>query len=757
MQRLRKLLVGLALLLTTCLGLAQDILPANQVFIPRISAVDNAVITVDIDIKSGGYYLYRQRLLSVSVNDQPVALDKLQLSDGVDKTDPFFGTQSIWYGGKQHAQLQVPYQNPNQQSTATVRLTYQGCQDEVICYPPETTTLTATLPSKLSTTQIESGSQSATTPPSSISSTPPQWSPPITSKPSAGVLFGKPKADTLLSEDAAFPFSIDVIDDNTLSLRWRIAEGYYLYRDKIRVISDHLSHIQLSQGQIYTDEFFGEQRIYRGEDGIAQLYFSQPATQQPFDIQFQGCADKGICFPIMQRRIHWEDGKVSDITTALPQIINQTSDSASANSSANATQRGGSTWIAQFSETLKHNIWLGIGVLLVAGLALSFTPCVLPMLPILLGIITNQRSVTRPRAALLSSAYALGVATMMALFGLVVAKTGINIQIIFQQPLWLILFAAIFILMGLAMLGVFSVAVPNTIQNKIYAWQNRFQAAKPSNLFVVGALSTLVVGPCVAPPLIAVLTFISTTNDSLLGAVYLFALGLGMSLPLVVFATVSTAIPKTGELSRLVTRLFAMLMFGVGLWLLSRLLPGSLALIGWGIFMLVVGWLFWQTVFVKHTAKQLTRVLAVLCFAVGAAWLAGGVMGNSNPIKPFTTVVKLPFTYINNSAELQTALMTSDKPAMLDLYADWCVSCQEIEHITFADPAVTAELRNFTLLKLDITNTDAAHRELLAELGLIGPPALLFFNGTSEMASLRNIGVIHANDLLQTLQQAKKQ
>ncbi|PID64436.1 MAG: hypothetical protein CR962_01525, partial [Gammaproteobacteria bacterium] len=317
--------------------------------------------------------------------------------------------------------------------------------------------------------------------------------------------------------------------------------------------------------------------------------------------------------------------------------------------------------IDKLTQTLSNNMWLGFALLLLAGVMLSFTPCVLPMLPILLGIITNQNKVSKSKAALLSSSYALGVAVMMSVFGLIVAKTGINLQIVFQKSIWLIVFASIFMLMGLAMLGVFSVAMPNTVQNKVFQLQNRFQDSKPSNLFIVGALSTLVVGPCVAPPLIAILAFIATTDNSILGALYLFALGLGMSLPLVIFATVVTTVPKTGAFSKLLTKIFALLMFGVGLWLLSRLLSGSLALILWGVLMFALSWVLWRSEFIQPLAKKIVKGLSVASLFVGIIWAIGGTMGNGNPLKPFTKVTQLSFQSVSSVDELNQAIGNSKK------------------------------------------------------------------------------------------------
>lgn len=713
-----------------------DPLPPNQAFKPSVTQVDSETIHVKITMPKD-YYVYRKTRFSVASTGDGLIIKDMARSPGINKKDDFFGEQSVWYGGKTEALISLKYDNPQQLAQSSIKLTYQGCQDGVICYPPQKVTLPVKLPIAVTTNTSSHlfGKQQSSVPVLASTSI---------RAPTASVLTITNKDAALLSEDEAFPFTLEPIDATTFALRFNVAEGYYLYRDKIQLTAQDvqnpdagspLADVSFRQGDSHSDEFYGEQVVYRGNNVIANLYLNRPVSDLALQLQFQGCAEKGVCYPVMRRNIHLENGFVRSVKMA------HTSTKTSSQKSA----------VAQFSDTLKHNLWAGVGLLLIAGIALSFTPCVLPMLPILLGIITNQRKVSKPRAFMLSSAYGLGVATMMAVFGLVVAKTGINIQIIFQQPLWLLMFAGIFIAMGLAMLGVFNLAMPISVQNKVINWQNKFQDTNAASVFIVGALSTLVVGPCVAPPLIAVLAFISTTGDSTLGAVYLFSLGLGMSIPLVIFASLVTTIPKTGALSRLVTRIFAMLMFGVGLWLLGRLLPGSLSLMLWGVFMGALAWLFWQSGFAQVRAQQLAKAFAVVFAIIGGTWLAGGMLGNSNPLRPFTKVTQLPFTYVNNSAELRQALANSSQPVIVDLYADWCVSCQEVEQFTLTNPAVIAKLASFTLLKLDITDTNDTHRELLREYDLIGPPVMLFFEQGREHRALRHVGAIKPNLLLEKL------
>lgn len=745
--------------------MANDILPADQAFVPRIESVTDHEISLSIDIKPQ-YYVYRQRLFAVTAAHSDWLIDDVVLSQGSEKTDAFFGTQSVWYGGKDSAHVTITYKNPQQLSTVMLNLAYQGCQDDVICYPPISQQLpidfSAVLSShamaKMTTTntlaanQLAANNKQTNTLFKAQQTTLGKKKQPLFSSATntnTSTLLVKANDDKVqaLPEDTAFRLMVESQDNTTLILRWQIADGYYLYRDKIAITAENnqIAQVQFSDSQLHNDTFFGEQRIYRNTEAVVFVYLKQAMPQQTLNISFQGCADKGICYPVMNRLVTLDSPNSNDnIVSTITQTNGQTAHTIS-----------GGDLIDDLTQTLKNNLWLGIGLLLLAGIALALTPCVLPMLPILLGILTNQRQLSKTRSAVLSSTYVLGMATTLAVFGVVVAKTGINIQIIFQRPVWLILFAAIFMVMGLAMLGVFSLAMPNAIQAKVTGWQNRFQTNRISDVFVVGALSSLVVGPCIAPPLIAILAFIATTNDSVLGAVYLFALGVGMGLPLIIFATVVTHIPKTGELSRLMTRILAMLMFAVGLWLLVRLLPGAMGLVLWGVWLLIVAYWLWHSRFIHTYAQRATQVLAIIGLVIGISWLIGGGMGNSNPLKPFSRVQHLPFKSVHNITQLENAITNSQKPIMLDLYADWCVACQEVEHITLTDTRVIAALDNWTLLKLDITDTNTEHRQLLTKLGLIGPPALLFFVEGKEIKAARNIGSISAEDLLKTLKKYK--
>jgi|GEM_PF-112833 len=743
---------------------AVSILPVDEVFIPKVSKVDDQHITINITIKPN-HYIYRQRLQVQSLTPS-LAIDGIALSAGERKSSSS-GEQSVWIGGQNPAVITLSYRNPERLKKAQIALRYQGCQQNAVCYPPTSVTLSVQLP--VVSTNFSSG-RVAFEP---FAENDEGYASVLTigenqqPRPRASIVH-QPKVSMLgddkaaqpgaLPVDKAFPFVVTMVDANVASINWDIPEGYYVYQRKIAVQADDntINQLQLSKAQSHQDQFFGEQMVYRGDAGKVQAYFSKPMRHGDFYLQFQGCADQGICYPVAVYRISIKQGKVVAVNADDTMKITMASLPQQKLSATGDVIAGAQTAIQRTLQTLLAKWWLGLGILLLAGIALAFTPCVLPMLPILLGILTNQRQVSAARAFVLSSAYGLGVASAMAIVGLLVAGSGVNIQIVFQKPLWLLLFAGIFILLGLAMFGVFNVAMPSRVQTHIIQIQNRLQTARPLNLYITGALSILVVGPCVAPPLIAILAFIATTDNRYLGALYLFTLGVGMSLPLVFFSLFMSRLPKAGALSTLMTRVFALMMFAVSLWLLSRLLPGALSLSLWGLLLLGFFYCCWKTPFVNRFAKALVNGVALAGLAIGLLWIVGGVLGNSNPLRPLTKVVPLPFVYIYSREELAAFLARTKKPVMLDVYADWCASCQEVEHTTFNDEKVRKAFAHIDLLKFDMTANDRKNIELIKQLGLVGPPAFLFFANAQELSQLRHIGIINAQQLLDKLEYLKK-
>lgn len=762
--------------------------PATEVFKPELHATDATHFSLRIHFPAG-YYLYRDRFFSLTPMTNGVTLVSSTPLPTETITDAYFGKQAIWQNGEAGADFVFAYNGDASQLQFNLR--YQGCQKEVVCYPPQSQDLILT---RVSTQDNKNEATEDPETEAAIAAMTGQVSlntPKITTQvsrlePAKMGIQLQPSSDNphyvetkVLSEDEAFAVEVFLVDPQHAEIFIAIAPHHYLYRDKTKLLpslAGQTGQLIVPDGELHQDAYFGEQAILK-ETPVMRLTLDTPldTATRDFLFSYQGCAEEGICYPVMYKRLSLSragvqvsswlpteaekatlapyQNAISLITESAQQQAANTASQVSSNAQNKLTKPAENTVedsTSNLNAIITAHFWLGLLVIFASGVLLSFTPCVLPMLPILLGIITNQKRLSRKKSALLSSSYALGVAVMMAVFGLVVTQTGINLQIIFQKPLWLILFATLFIVMGLAMLGLFRVAMPNGVQTRVVQLQNRLQDAKPFNLFLVGALSTLVVGPCIAPPLVSILAFISTTGNSLWGALYLFTLGLGMSLPLVVFASFTTTIPKTGAASILITRFFAWLMFAVALWLLGRLLSGAISLLLWGVMLLVLAYLGFKNQLQKLWLRRSLQTASAAITLLALLWIIGGALGHSNPFKPLTAEKQLPFVAVHSTAELTQAL-NGQQLVLLDLYADWCASCQEVEHLTLADPKVQAAVENVTLIKLDITDLTADKKALMQSLNLIGPPAMLFFKNGQELEQERVIGVVKPKPLLEKL------
>lgn len=703
----------------------------SQAFIPTLTITDNQ-ITINVNIEPG-YYVYRDKT-KLRTNNTDIDLASITLSDGKIKDDPYFGKVSIW---ENQATVTSTVKNLSNKDVSDVLiLTLQGCQDDGICYPPED----YQLPIKVNANTIEQPSSNGSllslptskTNSSLVSNSDLE----LGANSSANSLLSIATNPSLLPEDEAFKLSVNRLDRSAVELHWQIAKDYYLYKNKIKVELANNPIVQTIYAPtiIHSDEFYGEQPVYRNKATV-RVYFTNPIEiNSVLNVEFQGCADVGVCYPIMQQQVQFDDNDANLSEISL----------ATVNTDAANTQSPLDEWVSK----LQQNVVLSVSLIFIAGLLLAFTPCVLPMLPILLGIISRQANLNRKKSLVLSFSYVLGMAVMTAGFGLIVSATGINLQIIFQKPFLLILFASVFVVMGLAMLGLFHVALPNSLQAKIYNLQNRLQDSRPHHLFMIGALSVLVVGPCVAPPLIAVLTFISSTNNVVLGTLYLFVLGFGMGFPLIFFAVMAGKIPKSGQFSVVITQVFAILMFGVAIWLINRLLPLSVGMMLWGILALASAY-FIAAIRPKSTQLRIIPLaIALLFLALGGSWLAGGIMGNTNPLHPFTKFEKLEFTYIETLNDLNNEIATSKQPIMVDFYADWCVSCLEIELNVFTQADVIEAAKEMRLLKIDLTEMSDDKKAIIEEFELVGPPVFLFFSNGQEIKQHRRVGVVTKEDFI---------
>ena len=410
--------------------------------------------------------------------------------------------------------------------------------------------------------------------------------------------------------------------------------------------------------------------------------------------------------------------------------------------------------------------WLALASFLGFGLLLAFTPCVLPMIPILSGLIAGQGTrLGTGRALLLSLVYVVANALVFTVAGVVAGLVGANLQAAFQQPWILILFAALFVGLAMSSFGLFELQLPAGLRARLGARSDRQRGGSLWGVAAMGALSALIVGPCVAPPLAAAVLYIGQTQDPAFGGAALFLLAMGMGLPLLAFGVAAgRGLPTSGPWMTAVQRMFGFVFQGLAIWMLARILPAAAVLGLWGLLALAaaawVSSMAWQT----SRGRMLARFAGLVLAVVGAAELLGAMGGGRDPLQPLAGVFGAPqaqplaFRTIKSSADLDrelAAARAAGKPLLFDFYADWCVSCKEMEKYTFTDPGVQAALAGFVLLTADVTANDAVDQALMRRYGIIGPPGTLFFRDGAELRGLRLIGFESAEPFAARVRQAQ--
>lgn len=543
-------------------------------------------------------------------------------------------------------------------------------------------------------------------------------------------------ADFLPVHDA-FKLSLVQADAHTLKLRFVATEGYYLYRHRFQFHTEPaditLGAPNIPKGEAKHDEFFGDVEVYHGVLDI-ELPRTDPRAFTLL-VGYQGCADKGLCYPPETARLSI-DGE------------------------------GG----ANAPATAEHGWnWKSLLLFFLAGVGLTFTPCVLPMLPILSGVVLRGQ-VGGLRGLALSLAYVLPMAASFAALGALMGLfgAGLNLQARLQSAWVLVPFALFFVVFALAMFGLFELKLPQALSNRLNNVANQTRGGSLLGAAVLGVLSSLLVSPCVSAPLAGALLYISASGDALGGALKLFALGLGMGAPLLLVATGGAAwLPKSGPWMNTVKNAIGVLLLGLSIGLLSRVLPGPVTLLLVGFLAAGVALFLGALEFVVKTARQrLAQLLGLALLVYALACWYGALSGQGDPLRPLP-VAALAATGSSQAAKtdawqtitpptaLDAALAqakAAGQPVLLDWYADWCISCKVIEHEVLNAPQVQAQLAGFKLLRFDITESNAEQRKLLDRYQLFGPPALLFFaaNG-SEITADRVIGEINAGEFAQIL------
>ncbi|EIJ44880.1 thiol:disulfide interchange transmembrane protein [Herbaspirillum sp. GW103] len=559
-------------------------------------------------------------------------------------------------------------------------------------------------------------------------------------------------ADDYLPPEQAFQLSGRMIDAQTVELSYRIADGYYMYRDRFHFSADGatLGEPRFPEGKRKYDENFQKEVETYHQAVTVRIPVSGAVKDFVISAVSQGCADKGLCYPPMTLKL-----------SLSPQAIGQSV--SPVGTGAEAVGSGGSD-VDRITAVLRAGkLWPVLTLFFLLGIGLSFTPCVLPMLPILSSIIVGQQSTTggsRGRSFLLSVDYSLGMALVYTALGVAAGMLGEGLSAYLQNPWVLGAFAVLMAGLALSMFDLYTLQVPASLQSRL-STASGGGSGKWLGVFLMGAISALIVGPCVAAPLAGALLYISQTGNVVLGGSALFAMAAGMSVPLLLIgASAGTLLPRAGAWMDAVKRFFGVLMLGTALWMVSPVIPAWLQVAGWAALGIGYGaFLLWT-----RPAGWMSRALGLAVVTLGLLQLVSVATGGRDPLTPLShlrgqsvAAGATDFVRIRSGAELDAALQQNAagerRPVMLDFYADWCVSCKEMERFTFSDARVKERFGQMLLLQIDVTANNADDRAMLKRFDLFGPPGIMFFDADGrELAQRRVIGYQDADKFISTLQ-----
>ena len=560
-------------------------------------------------------------------------------------------------------------------------------------------------------------------------------------------------ATTPLQPEQAFKFSLRALAPDLLEARWQIAPGYFLYREKFKFALPagqadgvKLGTAQFPPGKIKDDEFFDKVETYRDEL-LIRLPLTVPAGVKSLTLigTAQGCADLGVCYPPLDQ----------------PATVQLLAAGEVAAVAAPAAQAASGDESSRIHSLLKNaNWWTLLLFFFGSGVALAFTPCMFTLVPIISGIIVGHgHSISKARAVGLSLGYVLGMAITYALLGVAAGLSGTLLSSALQNAWILSAFAALFVALALSMFGFYELQLPSFLQTKLSAEASQQQGGSLHGVLLMGCLSAIIVGPCVAAPLAGALLYIASTGDALLGGSSLFIMALGMGLPLLaVGASARHWLPKPGPWMEAVNQGFGVLLLGLAIWLVTPVLPVLAQMLAWAAL------LIFSSIYLHaldplpahaHGWQKFGKGLGVLALLLGAALLAGALAGGRDPLQPLGFLraegrynardaaqpSAVHFERVKSLAELKARLAHAGRPVLLDFYADWCVSCKEMERDTFTDPGVAARMGKMLLLQADVTANDAEDRALLQAYQLFGPPGIVFFDRRGgEIPGLRLVG-----------------
>ena len=717
-----------------------ELLEPEQAFKFSAQALDAHTLEVRYQV-ADGYYLYRNKF-KFQVLPADVSLGTLQFPPGKFKQDEFFGRIET-YHGEVKIRLPLNYSGSAPQNI-TLKAVSQGCAEAGVCYPPLEQKAELKLPV------------------------------PAASVASGGSLLdslqqlGGGKVDEFLPPDEAFGLAVTARDASTLEAAFKVAKGYYLYREKIAFsirspAGVSIAKVQLPPSETKQDPAFGKTEVYHNPfRAQIVLQGTKPGDKVTVAAKYQGCAEKGVCYPPISKTF-----ELVVKGAAQPPVAAEATPPSSPQAAAPATESDS----MQIERLFKQgNFWLVMVGFFGFGLLLSLTPCVFPMIPILSGIIVGEgHNLTKRKSFGLSLAYVLGMAIAYALAGIAAGLSGALISNALQNPWVLGGGALVFVALAMSMFGFYDLQMPSFIQSRFTENANKLKGGKYWAVFVMGALSAVIVGPCVAAPLAGALLYIGQTGDVVLGGAALFTLSLGMGAPLLLIGlSAGSLLPHAGAWMEGVKNFFGVAMLGIAIWLISPLTSPVLHMLLWAA-LLIVSAIHLHAIDPlpanAHGFSKLWKGVGVIALVAGIALLIGVLMGSRDILQPLGTLragsggearaaeAGLKFERVKTVAELeQRVKAASGRYVMLDFYADWCISCKELERFTFGDVQVQARLKDVVLLQADVTANSAEDKALLKKFSLFGPPGIIFFDRAgNESKAARIIGYEPPEKFLQSL------
>jgi len=724
----------------------------GEVFEVSAKAIDRQSIEVSWKIAEG-FYLYNNKFLKFRTETAGVVLGEAQIPEGEKKFDELLGEEVIKFHDRLTVTLPLESVSPGI-DLVSLNLRSQGCMEDVFCYPPTNQLLAVNLPAAAEGGSFLQPPQAATT----LSG--------VFEQPLDGLGQDKINMEPALPAEEAFLYEAIGLSEKTILVRFTAQPGYYLYRDKLafRVKGDSgfkVIGVELPEGTIKDDPEFGSVQVYFGQIEVP-VHVSRPAgpeQQISLEADYQGCRDGDICYPPQRSS--------AEPTMASSETAIEHDGSSNSVPASSAVIRTGIPPVSEQDVLARMLLDNPAGALLaffVAGLLLAFTPCVFPMVPILSGIIAGHgERMTTSKAFWLSLVYVLAMAVTYTVAGVLAGLFGQNLQALFQNPWILGFFIAIFIALAFSMFGFFELQLPASLQTRLTNASNQQQGGSLAGVAVMGFFSALIVGPCVAPPLAAALIVIGASGSAVLGGAALFALSIGMGVPLILFGvSAGKLVPKAGPWMDSIKAVFGIALLALAIWMLERIVQGPLILLLWGVLAIASGVYLGALEAIPAGAsgwRRLWKSLGLALLLIGAMEIIGAASGGDNWMRPLKnlgqggqgeSVEHVTFQRVKSLEDLEAAVALANragKPAMLDFYADWCVECIRMERNTFIEPEIQALFEQVQPFQADVTDNDDIDQALMDKYDIIGPPAILFFDRKGdEMRAYRLVGYFEADE-----------